>query len=172
MFYFVLFNGEILTKKLSQNYLGLEETLRSKRQSINDEGINDRILQMDLVIRMINIEQNLRPSLQNVLHHLCFWNDKKCLDFILEIRKNFDVLDPNFTSKIKDRKEYQKVVRETPNMQNLKNVLDLDKSVVYNDWTAKLDKKLTEEFNRSYNKESVSDLLRAMRNKVIISLNS
>ena len=161
-----------MSKELSQNYLGLEQTLVLKQQMINDQGINDRILQMDLVIRMINLKQELRPCLQKVLHHPCFWNNKKCLDFILEIRKKFDALDQKFINKIKDGMEYQRVLRETSNIQKLKHVLDLDKLVVHNDWTAKLDKTLTEEFNRGYDKESVSDLLRAMRNKVKISSHS
>ena len=120
---------------------------------------------------MLNLKPDLRPSAKKVLHHPIFWADKKSLEFILKIRRKFDVLDPKFASKIKYGMEHQKVLMETPIVQRLKVALDVDKSVVKSDWKAKLDKTLAEEFKGGYDKESVSDLLRAMRNKVIIPLN-
>ena len=57
-------------------------------------------------------------------------------------------------------------------MRQLKVTLDSDKLVVFNDWKEKLDADLADVFTGDYDKESVSDLLKAMRNKVIIPLNS
>ena len=151
------------------NYKDLEEKLEEKREELNDQGKNEQLLQMDLLMRMLKLEPELRPSAEKVLGHLLFWDDKRCLEFILAIRKKFDVLDPKFKRKIKD--EHQKVLDATPTVLKLKDALDLDKSVVNNDWIAKLDAILEQEFIRNYDKKSVSDLLRAMRNKVIISLN-
>ena len=151
------------------NYKDLEKKLEEKRQELNVQGKNEQLLQMDLLMRMLKLEPELRPSAKKVLSHLMFWDDKRCLEFILDIRKKFDVLDPMFKRKIKD--EHQKVLDATPTVLKLKDALDLDKSVVINDWIAKLDAILAEEFNRGYDKQSVSDLLRAMRNKVIILFN-
>ena len=169
MFYFVIFDGIILWQELGVNYKDVEEKLEEKRQLLNDQGNNEILLQMDLLMRMLKLKPELRPSAKKVLSHPLFWDDKRCLEFILDIRKKFDVLDPKFTRKIKD--EHQKVLDETPIVLKLKDVLDLDKSVVHNDWIQKLDADIEEEFNRGYDKESVSDLLRAMRNKVIIPIN-
>ena len=151
------------------NYKDLEEKLEEKREELNDQGKNEQLLQMDLLMRMLKLEPELRPSAKKVLSHPLFWDDKKCLEFILAIRKKFDVLDPKFIRKTKD--EHQKILDATPTVLKLKDALDLDKSVVINDWIAKLDAILAEEFNRGYDKQSVSDLLRAMRNKVIILFN-
>ena len=151
------------------NYNYVEGKLEEKIQELVDQGKNEQFLQIGLLINMLNLKPELRPSAEKVLNHPLFWEDKKCLDFILEIRKNFDVLDPKFARKIKD--EHQKNLNETPTVLKLKIALDLDKSVVHNGWIQKLDATLEEEFNRGYDKESVSDLLRAMRNKVIILLN-
>ena len=151
------------------NYKDLEEKLEVKHQELNDQGKNEQLLQMDLLMRMLKSEPELRPSAKKVLSHPLFWDDKRCLEFILAMRKKFDVLDPKFKRKIKD--EHQKVLDATPTVLNLKVALDSDKSVVNNDWIAKLDAILEQEFIRNYDKKSVSDLLRAMRNKVIISLN-
>ena len=151
------------------NYKDLEEKLEEKLQLLNVQGKNEQLLQMDLLMRMLKLKPELRPSAKKVLSHPLFWDDKKCLEFILAIRKKFDVLDSKFTRKIKD--EHQKVLDETPTVLKLKDALDLDKSVVNNDWISKLDANLKEDFNRGYDKESVSDLLRAIRNKVIIPFN-
>ena len=151
------------------NYKVVEKKFEEKRQELNDQGNNKQLLQMDLLMKMLKLEPKLRPSAKRVLSHPLFWTDKRCLEFILDIRKKFDVLDPKFTCKIKDK--HQKVLDETPTVLKLKVALDLDKSAVHNDWITKLDATLEEEFIRSYDKESVSDLLRAMRNKVIILLN-
>ena len=151
------------------NYKDLEKKLEEKRKLLNVQGKNEQLLQMDLLMRMLKLEPELRPSAKKVLSHPLFWEDKRCLEFILAIRKKFDVLDPKFTRKIKD--EHQKVLDATPTVLKLKDALDLDKLVVNNDWIVKLDAILKEEFNRGYDKESVSDLLRAMRNKVIIPFN-
>ena len=151
------------------NYKDVEKKLEEKRQLLNVQGKNEQLLQMDLLMRMLKLDPELRPSAKKVLSYPLFWDDKRCLEFILDIRKKFDVLDPKFTRKIKD--EHQKVLDKIPTVLKLKDALDLDKSVVSYDWIQKLDLILKEEFNRNYDKESVSDLLRAMRNKVIIPLN-
>ena len=169
VFHFVIFDGIILWQELGMNYKDLEEKLEEKRQELNDQGKNEQLLQMDLLMRMLKLEPELRPSAEKVLSHPLFWEDKRCLEFILDIRKKFDVLAPKFTRKIKD--EQQKVPDATPTVLKLKDALDLDKSAVHNDWIVKLDAILKKEFTIGYDKESVSDFLRAMRNKVIISLN-
>ena len=151
------------------NYKDVEEKLKEKCQELNDQGKNKQLLRMDLLIKMLKLEPELRPSVEKVLHHAFFWENKRCLDFIIEIRKKFDVLDPKLARKFKDGMEYQKVLKETSNMQKLKVELDIDKSVIYNDWTTKLDKTLAKEFNKGYDKESVSDLLKAMGSMVFIS---
>ena len=146
--------------------------LKEKQEMINDQGKNERILQMEMLTRLLNLQPECRPSVEKLLHHPFFWEDKRCLDFILEIRKNFDVLDPKFVHKIKDVMKYQNVLQETTIVRQLKVTLDSNKLVVYNNWKGKLDAVLADEFTGDYDKESVSDLLRAMRNKVIIPLNS
>ena len=157
-----------MSEELDMNYKDIKLRLKEQQEMINDEGKNERILQMEMLTTMLNLLPENRPSVEKVLHHPFFWEDKKCLDFILEIRKKFDVLDTKFLKKIKDGMEYQKIFDLSSIVFKLKVTLDLDKQVVHNDWMAKLDQKLAMELNRGYDKESVSDLLRAMRNKVII----
>ena len=137
-----------------------------------DQGTNEQFLNMDLLMRILKLKAELRPSIEKVLNHPLFWEDKRSLKFIFEIQKNIDVLDPKFANNIGNWKEYQKLLWKTPIVQQLKVALDLEKSVVNNGWKAKLDASLAEEFNRGYEKESVTDLLRAMRNQVIIPLKS
>ena len=152
------------------SFIDVEDKLIEKLQLLNNQGNNEQFLQMDLLMKMMNLRPVLRPSVVKMLHHPLFWTDKRCLEFILDIQKKFDVSDPKVSNSFEDA--LRKVLQE-PIVRQLKVALDLDKSVVHNNWTAKLDAILAEEFNReSYYKESVSDLLRAMRNKVIISLNS
>ena len=165
VFYFVIFDGIILWQELRMRYKDVEEKLEEKRQELNDQGKNEQFLQLDLLNGMLKFEPELRLSAQNILHHPLFWDNKKCLQFILDIRKKFDILDPKFTRKIKDDK---KLFDETSTAQQLRVALDFDKSVVYSGWIAKLDANLANEFNRGYDEKSVSDLLRAIRNKVII----
>ena len=169
VFHFVIFDGIILSQDLKMSYKDVEGKLEEKRQELNDQENNEQLLQMDLLMRMLKLKPELRPSAERVMSHPLFWDDKRCLEFILAIRKKLDVLDPKFLRKIKD--EHQKVLDETPIVQKLNVALDLDMSVVHNDWIHKLDATLAEEFNRGYDKQIVSDLLRAMRNKVIIPLN-
>ena len=170
VFYFVILDGSILWQELNMSYSEVELQLANKLQESKDQGNCKEILQMDLLTRILKLNPELRPSAKKMLSHPLFWEDKICLNFILDIRKKFDVLDPKFVRKIKN--EHQKILDETPTVLKLKVALDLDKTVVQNDWIAKLDTILAEEFNRGYDKESVSDLLRAMRNKVIVPLNS
>ena len=176
VFYFVIFDGNILWQELGMNYKDVEDKLEEKLQLLNDQGNNQQFLQMDLLMRMLKSEPELRPSLKKVISHPLFWNDNKILEFILEIRKKFDVLDPKFDvldprflRQIKN--EHQKVLTETSIVQWLKIALDLDRSVVSNDWKVKLDATLKKEFKGDYDKESVLDLLKAMRNLVNIPLN-
>ena len=150
------------------NYKDVEGKLEEKRQELFDQGNNEQFLQMDLLIKMLNLEPELRSSVDKLLHHPLFWDDKRCLEFILDIRKKFHILDPKFARKIRN---LQQTVLQEPTVQKLKVALDLDKSVVNNDWIAKLDSTLAEEFTTGYDKESVSDLLRTMRSMVIIPLN-
>ena len=125
---------------------------------------NEQFLQMDLLMRMLRLDHDLRPSTPQILEHPLFWEDKRSLEFILEIRKKFEILDPKFIRRIKD--DHQKVLQEQPMVEKLRDTLDLDQSVVNNDWIAKLDITLADDFRRGYETTSVSDLLRAIRNKV------
>ena len=172
VFYFITFDGTILSKELNMSYKDIKLKLKEKQEMINDQGNNKKILQMEMVTTLLNIKPEARPSVEKVLHHAFFWEDKRCLEFILDIRKKFDVLDTRFVKKIKDGMEYQKVLKEMLIARQLKVTLDSDKLVGHNGWKAKLDESLAEEFTGDYDKECVSDLLKAMRNKVNIPLNS
>lgn len=154
---------------MSENYKDVAKKLEENLQELINHGNNEQILQMNLLIRMLTIKQEFRPCAQKVLLHPLFWGEKKCLEFILNIRKKFDILDPKFASKIKN--QHQTVLQDTPIVQKLKVALDLNKSVFHNDWKAKLDLSLAEEFKAGYDKESMSDLLRAIRNKVLLIFN-
>ena len=165
VFYFVIFDGSVLWQDLGMNYKDVEEKLEEKRQELNEQGSNEQLLQMDLLMRTLKLELELRPSAKKVLHHPLFWADKRCLEFILEIRKKIEVLEPMFVRRIKY--EHQKVIYETPIVQQLKAALDLDKSVIKDDWKAKLDPVFASDLNSSYKTfTTVSELLRAIRNKV------
>lgn len=152
------------------NYSTVEIKLKEKLQKMTDQGHSKQFLHTDLLIRMLKFDQELRPSTRQILLHPLFWADKTSLAFILEIRKRFEVLEPQFVRKIKN--EHQKVLEETPILKKLKAALDLDKSVVTDDWKAKLDPILADDLNASYKSfRTVSELLRAIRNKVIFLSN-
>ena len=168
VFYFVIFDGSILWEESGINYSEVENKLKEKLHEMNGLGNNEQFLQMDLLIRMLKLKQKLRPSTRHILHHPLFWVDKKKLNFVLEIRKRFEVLEPQFVRKIKN--EHQKVLDETPILKMLKYALDSDQTVIEGDWKAKLDKAFADDFNSSYKSfNTVTELLRAIRNKVIIS---
>ena len=116
--------------ELSQIYSGVKKQLESMLLELNGPGNNEKFLQKDLVMRVLNLKPEIRPSVERVMHHLLFWADKKYLEIILELRKQFDVLDPKLAIKIRD--EHHKVLDETLIVQKLKIALDSDKSVVPN----------------------------------------
>ena len=161
-----------MSNELSHKYLGVEKKLKDKLQELidmgNDPNLSEKLLQMDLMIRMLNLDQELRPSTQEMLEHLSLWSADKRLQFILEIRKKFDVLDQKFATKITKGFEHQKVQLETPILENLEVKLDSEPTVVKDDCISKLDTTHAQEFQRGYAENSVLDLLRAIRNKVII----
>ena len=134
----------------------------------NDPNLSEKLLQMDLMMRMLNLDQEFRPSTQEMLEHSSFWSADKRLQFILEIRKKFDVLDQKFATKITKGFEHQKVQLETPILEKMEDKLDSDRTVVTGGWISKLDATLAQEFQSGYAKDSVSDLLKAIRNKVIV----
>ena len=138
------------------NFMDVEDKLKEKLLLFNEHGNNEQFLLMDLLMKMLNLKPELRPSVEKVLHHPLFWTDKKCFEFIFEIQK----IDCNNIAEF----------WQMPVVSSLQGTLDTDKSVVHNDWISKLDATLEQEFNRGYDKESVSALLRAMRKKVIILL--
>lgn len=153
---------------MNTTYAGVEQEFVDKLRVTTDQCNNEQILQMNLLSKILKLNPDLRPSATQILLHILFWSNKRSLEFVLEIRKKFDILDPKFASKIKSKNEHQKVQLNTPIVQQLKVALDKDVSVVNNDWIGKLDKPLADEFKKGYDKAQLSDLLRAMRNKVII----
>ena len=161
MFYFVISNGSVLWD-LDKSYNDVEDKLKAMFDQNTMQ--NEQFLQMDLLMRMLKLNQNFRPSTRQILKHPLFWEDKRRLKFICEIRKKSSILDPKVKIRIKD--DHQKVLQEQPMVEKLRDTLDLDQSVVNNDWIAKLDITLADEFQRGYDTSSVSDLLRAIRNKV------
>ena len=160
-----------MSKELDQNYFGVKEKLEDKLQELidmgNDPNLSEKLLQMDLMMRMLNLKQELRPSTQKMLEHPSFWSADKRLQFILEIRKKF-VLDPKFATKITKGFDHQKVQLATPFLERLEVELDSEPTIVKDGWISKLDTTLAQEFQRGYAEDRVSDLLRAIRNKVII----
>ena len=170
VFFFVISGGTILSQKLDQKYTDIDTKLKTMlKDLIQKDKESQQFLQMDLIPQTLNLKPELRPSAQQILHHPLCWDDKKCLEFIVAIRNKFDFLDATFIKKVKKSDERQMVLRETPAVENLRDALDLNKSYVNIGWTAKLDCTLASELDKNYKTNSVSDLLRAIRNKVLKS---
>ena len=75
------------------NYKDIELKLKEQQKMINDQGKNEKNLQMEMLTRLLNLKPEFRPSVEKLLHHPFFWEEKRCLEFVLETRKKFDILD-------------------------------------------------------------------------------
>ena len=160
-----------MSQELDQKYTDIDTKLKTMlKDFIQKDKESQQFLQMDLIPQTLELNPELRPSAQQILHHVLCWDDKKCLEFIVTIRNKFDFLDPKFIKKVKITDERQMVLRATHAVEKLRDALDLNKSYVNIGWTAKLDGTLASELDKGYKTELVSELLRAIRNKVLGSL--
>ena len=58
---------------------------------INDNpNLSEQLMVLDLMRRMLKLDQDLRPSAWQVLHHPSFWDADKILKFILKDRLDSD----------------------------------------------------------------------------------
>jgi serine/threonine protein kinase len=107
----------------------------------------DKYVAADLIKKMISNNCNLRPSSGEVLSHCFYWKESKQLNFFLDVS---------------DRVE--KEVNSSPLVQRLESNAD---RVVGKDWRNQITEDLRTDLKRfrSYHGHSVTDLLRALRNK-------
>ena len=125
----------------------LDDIMEKHKKIIKD--INEKFLMLDVTYRD-QITKNYKK-------------------FVFEIKSKFNMEDAKFVKK--SQYQYQLPTKNLTAVNKLIAALDEKKSVVNSDWKAQLDPTLAKEFNEGYDKEKVSELLRAMRNKVIIILN-
>lgn len=102
---------------------------------------------LDLLLRMLNHEQEHRPTSQQILHHPFFWNDQRRLDFFTDLSDliETDSTDPGIIA-----------------------AMEIDcPLVIGSGWGESLDQGLLEELGRfrKYDFRCIKDLLRVMRNK-------
>ena len=68
MFYFVIFNGTVLSSELGTSYSDVEKKLEGKLKEMIDQNnstnLNQELLVMDLIIGMLKLNQDQRPSTQ------------------------------------------------------------------------------------------------------------
>jgi len=121
-----------------------EQNVRSNTSTIN----TGDPLADDMVAKMIQLESGARPSANAVLNHPFFWPDAKRLAFFMEVSDRIEKQDP--TTPLLRRLEFEKAA-----------VLGTT------DWRTKLDPLLQTDLRkyRTYKVDTVTDLLRAIRNK-------
>lgn len=98
---------------------------------------------------MIQQNPQRRPPAVSVINHPVFWNNQRILMFLQDVSDRVEKLQFD--------------------VEPLKSLERNGKIVVLNDWNLLLDPLLSEDLRkfRGYRGESVRDLLRALRNKVI-----
>jgi serine/threonine-protein kinase/endoribonuclease IRE1 len=160
LFYYVLTDGE--------HPFGSLTYLRDGRIMDNqydltalDCSTNDGVEARDLIARMIapnpcdrylpvSIFVNIRPNAVQVLRHPYFWDEKRRMDFILELsdRLNLEQRDP-------------------PSLL-LQRVESASAEICGKDWTHRIDDAFMKDsrVNRSYDGKKINDLIRLIRNKV------
>ncbi|KAI9142167.1 hypothetical protein BKA69DRAFT_1124149 [Paraphysoderma sedebokerense] len=146
VFYYVLTNGD---HPFGDRYIREVNILRNecsldKLDSLGDEGI----LARDMISSMIHQDPENRPSASHLLHHPYFWNPSRRLAFLQDVSDRFEIEEKDPPS---------------PLLKALENNAD----EVIGDWYRRIDKVLADNLGkyRKYNRGSVQDLLRAMRNK-------
>ena len=97
-----------------KDFVKAETKLKEKLQGMiaannKYKNLNQEFLQMDLLMKILKVDPKLRPSTQEILQHSVFWDDKKSLEFILEIRKKLDVIKYSYLNGIKS--EYVKLLK-------------------------------------------------------------
>ena len=160
-------DAEMQEKMYDRKKKELEEKLERLILEYNE---SQHFLQMDLLSQILILKPETRPTAQQILHHPLCWDDKKCLEFIFAIRQKFDILDQNENKNkknIKNTKNFQMVLRNKPFFQRTKDALDENTLYENIGWMEKLDKNLADDVGTKYNTKLVSELLRAIRNKVL-----
>lgn len=117
LFYYI-FYGSILLDDLSEGFKNVEihikeklEVMINKDKSMNNmlnadssqvigqvdnmtpsPYSNQEFLQIDLLIKILRIDNDHRLSTQEILLHPLFWEANKCISFINKIRQKFDTI--------------------------------------------------------------------------------
>ena len=106
------------------------------------------LLAIDLIHGMTKVDPKARPTIDGVLMHPFFWNEKECLNFITDVAK------------------YLEKNEEKSNFLQDKLEIDAD-TIIGTTWTTHIDECLLKELSgwRKY-RNSMIDLIRAIRNKV------
>ena len=151
-------------EKIRTNYDVIQSHLTDLENS--SESNMDSFM-FDLFKSILKLDPTQRPSLKSILNHPFFWEASKCMDFILSICKKLEILNPNFRKKlIKRISVHNDINSQTPRLILLKEKLNENVMVINNDWKLHLDDVLMTDFQKGYVGTSVTELLRAIRNKV------
>ncbi|KAJ3221695.1 bifunctional endoribonuclease/protein kinase ire1 [Clydaea vesicula] len=112
---------------------------------IGEEGVEAK----DLIKRMIEKDPKKRPDAESVLMHPYFWTKQQRLSFLQDVSDRFEVEE-----------------RDPPSA-NLKILERGSNKVLGSDWYRRIDRILLDDLQkrRSYDGNSLRDLLRALRNK-------
>lgn len=114
----------------------------------NEEVFKEDQIEKNLIKKMISFDKKERPTILQVLSHPFFWNNKKRLDFLCELSNRLE--RELFPSKL--LASFEKIG---------------PRAVPSNDWFFQIDPELLIELqsHRGYRRNSILDLLRAIRNK-------
>lgn len=107
------------------------------------------LLALDLIENMTKIAPELRPTIEKVIAHPYFWNEKDCLNFICKVARYLE-----------NPEEKSKLLREKLEIGAV--------NIIGSSWTTHIDNCILQDLStwRKY-KNTMFDLIRAIRNKVI-----
>lgn len=143
VFYYVLTKG----KHPFGEQISRQSNIFENKANLDDLKEEEKLIQFNLIEKMLSHNPKERPPIETVLKHPFFWKENKQLQFFLCVSDRIEKEDAN-----------------TPIMKTLESN---NKDVVKGDWRRHISIELQTDLKkfRSYRGTSVKDLLRALRNK-------
>ena len=149
LFYYIITNGlklpRCLNKNQQSNTFGLLKSYQARCKT------SDVVLCFDIALQMIWFLKDRRTSTDLILKHPFFWTTEKLLTYIIDVAVRIEENDRDFKKKLEIKR----------------------KNVVGENWSEGLDNIYQElSKGRPYNRSSVTDLVKTIRNRIVHSSTS
>jgi len=143
VFYYVLTRG----KHPFGEQISRQSNIFENKPNIDELKNEEKLIQYNLVQKMLAHNPKERPLIETILKHPFFWKENKQLQFFLCVS--------------------DRIEKENSDTDIIKSLESNNKDVVKGDWRRHISMELQTDLKkfRSYKGNSVKDLLRALRNK-------